>query len=77
MSEEPKIIDGIAVGTTDKATAEDPPLTPTPDDKSIIITRELIPEALLLIPLYSRPLFSKMMAPLLFDNLSTTFHIYL
>ncbi len=43
-------------------------LEPTPEDKSIILASELLPEQLILVPLYDRPLFPKMMLPVVISN---------
>ncbi len=68
MSEDPKIIDGIAAETENEAVEQETSSIPGANDKSIVITSELLPETLLLVPLYSRPLFPKMMEPVLVDN---------
>ena len=43
-------------------------LEATPEDQSIILASELFPEQLILVPLYDRPLFPKMMLPVVISN---------
>ena len=38
------------------------------EDKSIIIASDLFPEQLLIVPLYDRPLFPKMMLPVIISD---------
>lgn len=43
-------------------------LEPTAEEKSLILADELFPERLILVPLYDRPLFPKMMLPVVISN---------
>lgn len=38
------------------------------NDKSLVIARDLLPDALLIFPLYDRPMFPKMMGPVIIEN---------
>ncbi len=46
----------------------DHPEEPGPQDKSIIIASDVFPETLLIVPLYDRPLFPKMMLPVIITD---------
>jgi ATP-dependent Lon protease len=61
MSEEPKIIDGTAAGPETESAA-------VSEETSVAIPRELLPETLLIVPLYERPLFPKMVGPVLIKD---------
>ncbi len=60
MSDTPEIIHG----PLDDEVAE-PPIV---DEKKIVIASELLPETLLILPLYERPLFPKMIGPVIVDE---------
>ena len=43
---------------------------PTSEDKSIVVSSDMLPPILPILPLYERPLFPEMMAPLLIEEAS-------
>ena len=38
------------------------------DEKSLVISEDVFPESLLLVPLYNRPLFPKMLLPVIISD---------
>ena len=48
----------------------DPPNETPPEDNagSLVIARDLLPDAILIFPLYDRHMFPKMMGPIIIDN---------
>ena len=55
----------IIVGKESKSTEEDPPQSA---ETSIIVASDLLPTSLIIIPLFDRPFFPKMMVPILLSN---------
>ena len=39
-----------------------------PEDKSLVISEDVFPNSLLIVPLYDRPLFPKMMLPVIISD---------
>ena len=54
--------------STDILEPKEEPETSEAEDKSIIIASDLFPEQLLIVPLYDRPLFPKMMLPVIISD---------
>ena len=43
-------------------------LEPIPDEKSLVISEDVFPETLIIVPLYDRPLFPKMLLPVIISD---------
>jgi ATP-dependent Lon protease len=59
--QEPQIIDVDPTGGDDETGSP-------PGSRSLVIATELLPESLLIVPLFDRPLFPKMMSPIIVAN---------
>lgn len=73
MSEKPYIIDNADLEDSDSQTpnADETPPTDSPEEteeQSLIIARDVLPEILLIVPLHDRPLFPKMMSPIIIEG---------
>ncbi len=62
MEENPTVLtpDGIDSGEEEQAQEN--------QDKSLVVSRDLLPDTLLIIPLHDRPMFPKMMGPIIVDD---------
>ena len=47
---------------------ESPEEAASNDSGSLVVSKDLMPESILIFPLYDRPMFPKMMGPLIIDN---------
>lgn len=61
MAEKPTILTPNGVVTDDEHQVED-------EDKSLVIANDILPDNLLIFPLQDRPMFPKMMGPILIDD---------
>ncbi len=61
MSDEPNTLTPESIESLDETNPEE-------DAKSLVIARDLLPDALVIFPLYDRPMFPKMMGPVIIEN---------
>ena len=61
MSEESTPLTPEEIEPPDEASSED-------GNRSLVIAKDLLPDAILIFPLYDRPMFPKMMGPIVVDN---------
>lgn len=61
MLEEPTILQSEGIQTSNETSMED-------NSRSLVVTRDILPDAILIYPLYDRPMFPKMMGPISVEN---------
>jgi ATP-dependent Lon protease len=63
MAEKPTVLTPDGIDSTEDENIEEG------SDKSLVISKNLLPETLLIIPLHDRPMFPKMMGPIIVDDI--------
>ena len=54
--------------TSEEIVEPDEPVEEKKKETSLVVARDLLPETLLIIPLYDRPMFPKMMGPIIVED---------